>query len=451
MARALTFAPILLLLAILNASAQGDAGGVRRRLEPRFEILPVAEGVVLRPRFRTEVRSIEVSDAGIAIDGVPVTGAELRKRLGADADVVLQVTYLDTAARRSLADAGQSAQPAQAGQPPALPGIAPGQPPSLPGDAASSVDQTEPDSRSRRRGDVVRIGGNVSIAADETVAGDVVVVGGRANVDGEVTGEVVVVAGSAMLGPRAVVRGDVTVVGGSLNRDPQSVIRGEVNEVGMGEVPWADGWTPRRSWNWDPTGRLYPVARLIGTLARVALMMLLMALVLFVARTPVEQIADRAAAEPVKSWAVGFLAELLFVPVLVLTIVALAISIIGIPLLLLVPVAIVAAIIAMLVGFTGVAYHIGRVLQQRVDVLRMRPYAAMCAALGLILAPLLLARLFGLVVDLGPLMWPLVAIGFVLEYIAWTVGLGAAALARFGGQRQPSVATPPTSPPMIAT
>jgi hypothetical protein len=438
MARAVAIAPVLLFLTILGASAQGDADGIRKRLEPRFDILPVAEGVVLRPRFRTDVRTVEVSDAGIAIDGEPVTGGELRQRLGGDADVVLQVTYLDRAARRSLANVGQSATPAQ-------PSVEPAQPSPLP-----NVDRDSPGPRARGRGDVVRIGGSVSVASDETVNGDVVVIGGSANVDGEVRGDVVVIAGAATLGPRAVVRNDVTVVGGGVTRDPQAVIYGDVNDVGMGQMasaPWMDGRWSRRSWGWDPTGQRYPAVRLIGTLARAALMMLLMVAVLFVARAPVEQIADRAAAEPVKSWAVGFLAELLFVPVLVLTVVALAISIIGIPLLILVPVAIVAAIVAMLVGFTGVAYHIGRVLQQHVDVLRMRPYAATCAALGLILAPLLLARLSGLVLG-WPLMWALSGIGFVLEYVAWTIGLGAAALARFGAKAPAATAAPP---PVITT
>ena len=107
---------------------------------------------------------------------------------------------------------------------------------------------------------------------------------------------------------------------------------------------------------------IYPVARLTGTLVRIALLALLTALVLFVARQPVEQIADRVAADPLKSWFVGFLAEMLFLPVLILTAVVLAISIVGIPLLVLIPVAIVAALVAMLVGFTAVAYHIGRLL-----------------------------------------------------------------------------------------
>jgi hypothetical protein len=173
------------------------------------------------------------------------------------------------------------------------------------------------------------------------------------------------------------------------------------------------------------------------------LLALLTALVLFVARTPVEQIADRVAADPVKSWFVGFLAEMLFFPVLIMTVVVLAISIIGIPLLLLVPVAIVAALVVMLVGFTAVAYHIGRLLQDKVEALRARPYAATFAGILLIVSPVLLARLVGLTGELWFLVWPIAAVGFLLEYIAWTAGLGAAALARFNRPTPPPTITQP--------
>ena len=187
----------------------------------------------------------------------------------------------------------------------------------------------------------------------------------------------------------------------------------------------------RGNWEWDWMDGIYPVARLTGTLVRIALLALLTALVLFVARQPVEQIADRVAADPLKSWFVGFLAEMLFLPVLVLTAVVLAISIVGIPLLVLIPVAIVAALVAMLVGFTAVAYHIGRLLQDRVEALRTRPYVAMFGGILLIVSPVLLARLVGMTGDLWFLVWPIAAVGFLLEYIAWTAGLGAAALVRF--------------------
>ena len=110
MARTFITAPMLLMLAVITASAQSQVDDLRTRLEPRFEIVPIANGIVLTPRFKTSIKSVEVSDSTIAIDGAPVTGRELRERLGDDADLVLQVSYLDAAARRSLA-AGKTPPP----------------------------------------------------------------------------------------------------------------------------------------------------------------------------------------------------------------------------------------------------------------------------------------------------------------------------------------------------
>ncbi|MEO5740763.1 MAG: hypothetical protein ABIS29_09235 [Vicinamibacterales bacterium] len=422
MARTFIAAPIIVLLTVLGASGQSHVDELRSRVESRFEIVPLANGVVLTPRFRTSVRSVELSDSTIAIDGAPVTGQELHERLGDDASLVLQVSYLDASARRSLA-AGKTTTPKPAE--PAAPTIDPG--PMEP-----QVPRTP---RARHREDIVRIGGSVTIDSDEYVRGDVVVVGGSASINGEVDGEVVVVGGSARFGPQADVRGDITVIGGGLSRDPAAVIRGAINEIGFGDIPWRGEWGRHAKWDW--MNGIYPMARLTGTLVRITLLILLTTLVLFVAQTPVEHIADRVAADPVKSWFVGFLAEMLFIPVLIMTAVVLAISIIGIPLLVLLPVAVVALLVVMLVGFTAVAYHIGRLLQDKVDALRSRPYAATFAGIFLIVSPVLLARLIGLSGELGFIVWPIAAVGFLLEYTAWTAGLGAAALARFNRPSQP--------------
>lgn len=426
MARGFITAPMLLMLVVISASAQSHVDELRSSLEKRFEIVPIANGVVLTPRFRTSIKSVELSGSTIAIDGAAVSGGELRERLGNDADLVLQLSYLEPDVRRSLA-IGKTPPPPKPVDPTA-PTIDPG----------SSMDPQVPRiPRARRREDIVRIGGSVTVDSDEYVRGDVVVIGGSANINGEVDGEVVVVGGSARFGPQADVRGDITVVGGGLSRDAGAVIRGAINEVGFGDIAWRGRgeWGRRADWDW--MNGIYPVARLTGTLVRITLLILLTTLVLFVAKTPVEQIADRVAADPVKSWFVGFLAEMLFIPVLIMAAVVLAISIIGIPLLVLLPVAVVALLVVMLVGFTAVAYHIGRLLQDKVDALRTRPYAATFVGILLIVSPVLLARLVGLTGDLGFIVWPIAAVGFLLEYAVWTAGLGAAALVRFNRPSQP--------------
>ncbi len=443
MARTFLTVPLLVTLAVLTGSAQSNVDGLRRQVESRFEMLPIAGGVVLTPRFRTSIRSIELSDSTIAIDGTPVTGAELAQRLGGDASLVLRLSYLDAATRRSLAGRQTDAGTAKPGSPPASAESPRDADPDPDPDIFSDPQRTP---RARRREDVVRIGGSVTIDPDETVRGDVVVIGGAATINGEVDGEVVVVGGSAAFGPQADVRGDVTVVGGGLSRDPGAVLRGSVQEVGFGGFPWQGEWTRRASWNW--MDGIYPVARLTGTLVRVGLLILLTALVLFVARQPVEQIAERVAADPVKSWFVGFLAEMLFIPVLAMTAIVLTITVIGIPLLVLLPVAVVAALVVMLVGFTAVAYQIGRMLQDRFDALRASPYAATFAGIVLIVSPALLARFVGLTGDLWFMVWPIAVVGFLLEYMAWTAGLGAAALARWSG---PGPVTPPPTTAMTVT
>ncbi len=417
MARTLVIAPILIVLAAMAASAQSDPRGLRSKLESRFEILPIANGVLLTPRFRTSVKSIELSNSTFAIDGTPVTGPELRDRLGNDAEIVLQLSYLDADALRALARGDAPVpKPADPTSPTLDPRSVEPEPPSVP--------------RPRRRGEVIRIGGSVRVEADEFVRGDVVSIGGAATIDGEVDGSVVAIGGGVRLGPEAFVHGDVTSVGGGVSRDPKAVVRGGIQDIGVGG-PWRGDWVRSGNWDWDWMGGLYPVARLTGTLVRITLLALLVAMVLFVAREPVEQIANRVAADPVKSWLVGFLAEMLFFPVLIMTVVVLAISIIGIPLLLLVPVAIVAALLLMLVGFTAVAFQIGRLLQDKVIALHSRPFAATFAGILLIVSPVLLARLVGLTGDLWFLVWPIAVVGFLFEYIAWTAGLGAAALARW--------------------
>ncbi len=68
---------------------------LKSRVERRFRVLQVRDGLVLTPRREVRgLQSIEIRDGLIAVDGTPTTGAQLRERLGADADLVLQVSYL---------------------------------------------------------------------------------------------------------------------------------------------------------------------------------------------------------------------------------------------------------------------------------------------------------------------------------------------------------------------
>ena len=68
---------------------------LKSRVERRFRVLQVRDGLVLTPRRDVKgLQSIEIRDGVIAVDGTPTSGAQLRERLGADTDLVLQVSYL---------------------------------------------------------------------------------------------------------------------------------------------------------------------------------------------------------------------------------------------------------------------------------------------------------------------------------------------------------------------
>src|SRR5437762_2332871 len=99
-------------LAPIGLTAQGGSvpDDVQRQIRQRFDILQLTDGIVLTPRARMPgVRSIELAKGVFSIDGVVVTGPELRNRLGPDAENVLRLTYFDDAALRAMVSGGPAA------------------------------------------------------------------------------------------------------------------------------------------------------------------------------------------------------------------------------------------------------------------------------------------------------------------------------------------------------
>ena len=388
---------------------------LRARIEQRYDVVPLSSGLALRPKSpRGDVRLIEISDT-IAINGVPVSGRELRERVGADADAILRLSYLDAKALRELFGPVAPEReirperdvPAQPEAPPAA--------------------RPLPRRTHRSGGDRVRVFGDVVVDEDEEVSGQVVAVLGSVRINGEVGNQVVAVLGSVDLGPRAIVHGDVVTVGGRLRRAPGSQINGAVTEVPLSDVgasvntPWLGGWGPRSVF-----GGFHPVARLTGTTFRFILLALAGCLALLVARRAVEGSAQRVTDDPLKATLVGLVAWVLFVPVFVLTAIVLAISLVGIPLLVLLPFAVVAALAMAVVGFSGTAYAVGQWVRRRFGIVTTSAFADLCLGILVILLPLLLGR----VVALGgwrfsPVVFLLVAVGLGVEFLAWASGFGA--------------------------
>ncbi|HEY3231645.1 MAG TPA: polymer-forming cytoskeletal protein [Roseiflexaceae bacterium] len=417
----------------MQAQAQQSVAQLRTDLNSRYTIVPLQRGVALVPRATgSTFKMIEIADGVVSVDGEALTGRQLTEKLGAGAPLVLQVSYLDAAAQSELSGGAASGSPAPS--------------------AAAAAPARSPDSITRtqvRNGDVVRFGGDVTVTRDERVIGDVVSIFGSGDVDGEITGDVAVIMGPLKLGPNAVVRGDVAAVGGSLTRDPGAQVFGKVDEVGIG-----DRVGRRGGFGGFRRGRVMPdlfgsfwsrAGSFAATALRLTLLILLGLAGVALLRTPVERIAARIATSPVRAGLIGLLAEVLFIPVLVLTVVVLAVSIIGIPLLALVPFGVVLVVLLMLVGFIGLAYQVGTYLLGRFGWPDRGAYATVTVGVLAVGAVTLIARLASLAGGflIGA---PISAVGYLVEYIAWTIGFGATILTWFETQRGTRLAAP-TVPP----
>ncbi|HXH05765.1 MAG TPA: hypothetical protein VNI83_04155, partial [Vicinamibacterales bacterium] len=301
----------------------------------------------------------------------------------------------------------------------------------------------------RRRGEErINLFGNVRVERDEIVR-EAIAILGSVEVDGEVTGDVVAVMGSVRLGPDARVGGQVTAVGGSVRRAPEAEVEGGITEVALGTD--LAHWRGRHAWWWGMPFAMHPFAglsRFLLSLARALLVGIVVSLVVLLAGGPVERIATRVIAEPVRAGAVGLLAAILALPALVVTCVILAVSIIGIPLLLLMPFAIVALLFVLLGGFAGSACGAGRLAAARFGWRTDRPLLLAWLGVALLLAPILVSRLVGLAG--GPfylLSLVLAGLGFLVEFAAWMMGFGAVLLGLFERWRARRIEPPPAPAP----
>jgi hypothetical protein len=420
-----------------SAHAQGppaaDLDILRRDTLARFEVITLRQGIALVGRGRD--RRVEVVDGLVLDGGAPLSGAELRARLGPDAAIALRLSYLDNAALRALFT------PPSAAVPPALPSppIAPPAPPVLPS-LPATVGSTPPPAPVppspsrvyRRTGARIAVGKSITVAENEEVADAVVAIGGRIQIAGRVRDAVVAIGGSVELLPTADVHGDITAIGGTVTVAPGARHTGAVHHA---DGDWPRGWGgPLFAGSWLDFGGAARWLTLAGTLTRVGLLAVAVALVMIVASGRIGRIGAAAAAAPLRAGAIGFGLQVVFVPAVIVLSLILAITIVGLPFVaVVIPLALVTMFLAMLLGFASLAHVVGGWAASRLGW--DAPAAVWLAVLGLavIVLPTVLSRLVGVAPDaLRAGAFALLAIGTIVEYVAWTIGLGAAAMTGLG-------------------
>jgi hypothetical protein len=464
----------------LSASASRE---LRQEIEQLYRVSSVHNGVLLQPRFEREgVREVEVSGDSITVNGARVSAAVVREWLrDAGARQLLRLLELPPAGRQALfglprdaaepssskgapgggaaaaapgaagggTQAGPGAGPGPAALPrlpPAPPAAPPGapeppqppQPPAPPSPAVNSGSRVmfgHPVTvhKNEVAEEVMTIGGGVHV--DGEVSRDVSAVGGSVRVNGRVGGSVTAIGGSVHLGPHAEVMGDVAAVGGTVVRDPGAVIHGSISDVGN-LLPWG-----RYDEDWDSGWPLLaPLGRslhLFWSLAGLLLLLLAVTLVVLLAPNTLEQVRARVAGEPWTAFAAGFLSQILAVPTLVVLVAVLIISIVGCLLLVLLPFLFLALMIVGLVGFAGVSYQVGRLLEARFSRRFGGAYLATMVGVLAIEAPTLISHMLGIgggfLHVFAEMFW---LFGLLVRYLAWTVGFGAAIMTAFTNRPQ---------------
>lgn len=284
----------------------------------------------------------------------------------------------------------------------------------------------------------VRQGATV-VPAGTTVAGSIAAWHGDLDVRGEVDGDAVAVGGDVLLHPGAVVRGDAVSVGGTVRADGGTV-GGEMRTLSaltVGALPLRPRRTPaqaaRRSMSlavgW------YLVLAVIG-----------FGVALF-ARPKLETIAERIRDDFSRSFLFGLLGQIAILPGLVITIIALAITIIGA---LLIPFAIVAFVLAvdgaLALGFIATSFVTGdAIVRRRGPTLPGGAPVMQYLLIGLSLY-LLLWVVSGAFAWVGILGGVLRLVAGAITWAAVTVGFGAT-LASRGGTRSFVARAPEAVPP----
>lgn len=289
----------------------------------------------------------------------------------------------------------------------------------------------------------LRILRNFRLEEGQTAYEPIVVIGGSAVINGISESDVTVIGGSVDVGPKAVIRGNVESVGGGVTIAPTAQVAGRVDDtsvvwpnvdVDLGAVP--QGWWAAASFG--------------AMILRLGLVLFVCLLLTWLAPGWTGSIGARARAAAGSSLFVGLTTQVLFVPALIILCLVLIITIVGIPLLLALPFVLAFAALAWTAGFAAVVSWIGRRLRGQSAGMSTSPTLDLLTGFAAVSALTVIAHFLAL----GP-WWTrpgwfaVMASGWLIEWVVWTLGLGAMLTSMLGarGEEPPAIPNIPHSAP----
>jgi len=264
-------------------------------------------------------------------------------------------------------------------------------------------------------GDLVVIGGETVIEKAAKVNGNIVVIGGSLKLDGQAAGDAVVIGGLVSMGADSSVAGDVVTVGGSLQRAEGAEIGGNVitnmppptitipNPANVPNLPAPP--TPNFEINVNPLWQ-------IGSIFLQALGLAALAMLLAMFLHPqLDRVAQALVAQPFVSGSIGLLTTII-APV---TLVVLAITVI------LLPVALVGAIVLALAWVFGMVALGMEVGDRFTKALHQTWAPVLSAGAGTFLLMVVIST-----VNLVP------CVGWMVGVLVGLIGFGAVVMTMFG-------------------
>ncbi|MBT8395620.1 MAG: YccF domain-containing protein [Gemmatimonadetes bacterium] len=313
---------------------------------------------------------------------------------------------------------------------------------------------------------VLKIGEDVEVGEGEELEGSLVLVDGNLRVQGLIDGDVVVTGGTVSLMEGGQISGDLRIADGTLE-DMGGSVDGALIDLDTGDLIRRDQEDReglrreleseiRREYQaeMEKERRRSPnlfigfmgnvgsaIAGLLENLVTFLILAILGVLAVHFQRERLEIVATTAYRAPVRSGVVGLAGGFFIAPVWIVGIIALAITIIGIPVLLAwVPLFPIAAGLAILFGYLAVARNVGEWVSEQeyrgLEWIRgSNMFYTVVAGVGALMLPQIAANIsrilgFGLLTNL------LGFAGSMVTFIAGAVGLGAVLLTR-GGKIRP--------------
>lgn len=275
------------------------------------------------------------------------------------------------------------------------------------------------------------IGGVVDIEEDASITGDMFVLGGLVNIDGTIEGDLIAVGGTVTLESNAVVEGNLISPGSYVNTDEGAEVEGDF--ITTLDIPWTDFELPvvnQPSIIKAPRVKGLSLLNQIGQfLGSMIVTVALGALMLLVMPKPAEIMTAALSAEP---WHVlGFGALTAFAMLFGGIILAITIC--------LIPVVIVVGLafcLALLAGWLALGYELGKRMAESIFKTTWHP--VLSAVLGNLVL-FLLAKGLGIIP----------CIGWFLVLVASLFGLGMAVVTLFGTNPYPRNQTGKAQKPIV--